>query len=209
MVLSEDSLCLGPLEIEAAAMALGDAEVSGDRFCVIPTPAGVLVAVIDGLGHGSEAAEASARACEALTEASGRPLPEALERCHAALRRTRGAVIALALFPSTSQDMQWLAVGNVEGLLLHGPAHRARREAIVQRPGIVGHGLPHLLTSTLPVAVGDTLVFATDGLERGFGQALSSGSAKPADGAGALLRRFATGNDDALLLLARYVGEAP
>jgi hypothetical protein len=62
MVLSEDTLCLGPLEVEAAAVALGDAAVSGDRFCVVPTPAGVLVAVIDGLGHGSEAAEASARA---------------------------------------------------------------------------------------------------------------------------------------------------
>jgi hypothetical protein len=207
MVLSEDSLCLGPLEIEAAAIALGDAEVSGDRFCVVPAPAGVLVAVIDGLGHGSEAAEASARACEVLTEASDQSLPGVLERCHAALRRTRGAVIALALFSRASPDMQWLAVGNVEGLLLHGPGHRARREAIVQRPGIVGHGLPHLMISTLSVAVGDTLVFATDGLERGFGQALSSGAARPADGAAALLRRYATGNDDALLLLARYVGE--
>jgi hypothetical protein len=64
------------------------------------------------------------------------------------------------------------------------------------------------MTSTLSVGVGDTLVFATDGVERGFAQALSSGDARTADGAAALLRRFATGNDDALLLLARYVGEA-
>jgi negative regulator of sigma-B (phosphoserine phosphatase) len=207
MVLSEDTLCVGPLEIEAAAVALGDAEVSGDRFCVVPAPAGVLVAVIDGLGHGSEAAAASARACEVLTEATDRSLPDAFERCHTALRGTRGAVIALALFPRSSSDMQWLAVGNVEGLLLHRSTHGASCEAIVQRPGIVGHGLPHLMASTLAVAAGDTLVFATDGLERGLGQALSSGSVRPADGAGTLLRRFATGNDDALLLLARYVGE--
>jgi negative regulator of sigma-B (phosphoserine phosphatase) len=208
MVLSEDSLRLGPLEVEAAAVALGDAEVSGDRFCVVPTPAGTLVAVIDGLGHGSEAAEASARACEVLRSASVRSLPDTLERCHTALRGTRGAVIAVALFPPSSPDMQWLAVGNVEGLLLHGSTPGAARETIVQRPGIVGHGLPRLVASTLSVGVGDTLVFATDGLERGFGHALSSGDARPADGAAALLRRFATGNDDALLLLARYVGEA-
>jgi hypothetical protein len=198
MVLNENSLSLGPLQIEAAAIALGDAEVSGDRFCVIPAPAGVLVAVIDGLGHGAEAAEASARACEALTLASE----------HAALRQTRGAVIALARFARSSSDMQWLAVGNVEGLLLHGSRRGAAREAIVQRPGIVGHGLPRLVASTLSVTAGDTLVFATDGLERGFGHALASGNARTADGAGALLRRFATGKDDALLLLARYVGEA-
>jgi negative regulator of sigma-B (phosphoserine phosphatase) len=143
-----------------------------------------------------------------LTSVSGRSLPEALERCHAALRGTRGAVIALALFPRSAPGMQWLAVGNIEGLLLHGSTRGASREAIVQRPGIVGHGLPRLMASTLSVAVGDTLVFATDGLDRGLGQALSSGSARPADGAAALLRRFATENDDALLLLARYVGEA-
>jgi negative regulator of sigma-B (phosphoserine phosphatase) len=208
MVLSEDSLRLGPLEVDAAGFALGDAEVSGDRFCVIPAPAGVLVAVIDGLGHGSEAAEASARACEVLSGASGRSLPDTLERCHAALRGTRGAVIALALFPRCSPDMQWLAVGNVEGLLLHGSARGPARDTIVQRPGIVGHGLPRLIASTLPVSVGDTLVFATDGLERGFGHALSTGAARPADGAAALLRRFATGNDDALLVLAHYVGDA-
>jgi hypothetical protein len=57
------------------------------------------------------------------------------------------------------------------------------------------------------VTVGDTLVFATDGLERGFGLALTSGRARPADGAAALLRQFATGTDDALLLLAHYVGQ--
>jgi hypothetical protein len=208
MVLSENSLRLGPLEVETAAVALGDAHVSGDRFCVIPAPAGTLVAVIDGLGHGSEAAEASAKACEVLTGASGQSLPDVLERCHVALRGTRGAVIALALFPPSSTDMQWLAVGNVEGLLLHGSRAGAGRDTIVQRPGIVGHGLPRLMTSTLSVGVGDTLVFATDGVERGFAQALSSGDARTADGAAALLRRFATGNDDALLLLARYVGEA-
>ena len=50
-------------------------------------------------------------------------------------------------------------------------------------------------------------MLATDGLERGFGQAFSNGDATPADGAAALLRRFASGKDDALLLLARYVGE--
>jgi hypothetical protein len=207
MALSEDRLRLGPLEVQTAALALGDAGVSGDRYCAIPTSTGVLLAVIDGLGHGSEAAEAAARACEALHEATPASLDSAVERCHDALRGTRGAVIALSWFPRASAQMQWLAVGNVEGLLLHGAARSPGRETIVQRPGIVGYGLPALIPATVPVAVGDTLVLATDGLERGFGQAFSSGSATPADGAAALLRRFASGSDDALLVLARYVGE--
>lgn len=206
MALSEHSLRLGPLEVQTAAFALDDAEVSGDRYCAIPTDRGAL-AVIDGLGHGSEAAEAATQACETLHGADPGSLAGVVERCHSALRGTRGAVIALAWFPRGAAEMEWLAVGNVEGVLLHGPARSPRREAIVQRPGIVGYGLPALIPTTIPVATGDTLVLATDGVERGFTQAFSSGAARPADGAAPLLRRFASGNDDALLLLARYTGE--
>lgn len=207
MALSEHRLRLGPLEVQTAAFALGDGEVSGDRYCAIPTSTGVLLAVIDGLGHGSEAAKAATRACEALHETSPDPLTGAVESCHTALRATRGAVIALAWFPRSAAEMQWLAVGNVEGLLLHDGARPPARHAIVQRPGIVGYGLPPLIPATIPVAAGDTLVLATDGVERGLGHAFSSGDATPADGAAALLRRFATGTDDALLMMARYVGD--
>jgi negative regulator of sigma-B (phosphoserine phosphatase) len=207
MALSEHSLRLGPLEVQTAAFALDDAEVSGDRYCAIPTSSGVLLAVIDGLGHGAEAAEAATRACEALHGADPGSLVIAVERCHAALHGTRGAVLALAWFPRSRAEMQWLAVGNVEGLLLHTAARSHRRQAIVQRPGIVGYNLPALVPTTIPVATGDTLVLATDGVERGFAQAFSNGGATPADGAASLLRRFASGNDDALLVLARYTGQ--
>lgn len=207
MALSEHSARLGPLEIRTAAYALSDADVSGDRYCAIPTPSGVLLAVIDGLGHGSEAAQAARRACDALHRAYPGSLVGAVECCHAALRGTRGAVIALAWFPRERAEMEWLAVGNIEAVLLRGATRSAGRETIVQRPGIVGYGLPPLVPRTIPVAAGDTLVLATDGLERGFAQAFSSGGARPAEGAASLLRRFASGNDDALLVLARYMGQ--
>jgi hypothetical protein len=193
--------------VQTAALALGDAEVSGDRFCAIPTSTGVLLAVIDGLGHGADAAEAATRACEALHAASPGSLSDAVERCHVALHGTRGAVIGLSWFPRCTAQMQWLAVGNVEGLLLHNGARPPTSHTIVQRPGIVGYGLPTLIPATIPLAVGDTLMLATDGLEREFRVAFSTGSATPDDGAATLLRRFASGKDDALLLLARYVGE--
>ena len=52
---------------------------------------------------------------------------------------------------------------------------------------------------------GDTLVFATDGVRREVAQAASGRSASRWNGGAAeLLREFATGNDDALLLTARY-----
>jgi hypothetical protein len=206
MALTETSIQVGPLLIETGAMTKEGEEVSGDSACIAHTDAGVLVGVVDGLGHGAEAGDAAHRAGVVLEDpATGMQVNGALQRCHAALRGTRGAVIALAAFRAQAADMEWLAVGNIEGVLVRGRSGLPRREMIVQRPGIVGHHMPPLRSATLPVRAGDTLVFATDGVRREVAQAvLRRGSARLEGGAAELLEEFATGNDDALLLIARY-----
>lgn len=206
MALTETKMQVGPLLIETAAMTKEGEDVSGDRACIGHTDAGVLVGVIDGLGHGADAGDAAQRAAVVLEDpATGMRVTDALQRCHTALRGTRGAVIAVAAFPAQATDMEWLAVGNIEGVLVRGRSGPPGREMIVQRPGIVGHHMPALRSSTLPVRPGDTLVFATDGLRREVAQAVSRrGPARLEGGAAELLEEFATGNDDALLLTARY-----
>jgi negative regulator of sigma-B (phosphoserine phosphatase) len=208
MALTETSLRIGPLVIETAAMTKEGEEISGDRACVSQCDGGVLVSVIDGLGHGGEAGEAAQRAAAVLEdEAIGLNVTTALQRCHAALRGTRGAVIAVAAFPADTAAMDWLAVGNIEGILVRagaGSRPRSGREMIVQRPGIVGHHLPPLRSATLPVQAGDTLIFATDGVRREVAQAASGRRTRLAGSASVLLEEFATGDDDSLLLTARY-----
>jgi negative regulator of sigma-B (phosphoserine phosphatase) len=206
MAVTETSVRVGPLLIETAAMTKDGEQVSGDRACVGHTDAGVLVGVIDGLGHGADAGAAADRAGDVLEDpVTGMHVTDALRRCHTALRGTRGAVIALAAFPTDAPDMEWLAVGNVEGVLLRGRPGRRGREMIVQRPGIVGHHMPPLRSATLPLSAGDTLVFATDGVRREVAQAVSGrGTSRLQGGVAELLREFATGTDDALLLTARY-----
>lgn len=206
MALTETRVKVGPLVIETAAMTKEGEDITGDCACIGHTDAGVLVGVVDGLGHGADAGEAAHRASIVVEDAaSGMRVTEALQRCHAALRGTRGAVIALAAFPVQAATMEWLAVGNIEGVLLRGWSGLPGREMIVQRPGIVGHHMPPLRSATLPVRVGDTLVFATDGVRREVAQAVSRrGPARLEGGAAELLEEFATGTDDALLLTARY-----
>jgi negative regulator of sigma-B (phosphoserine phosphatase) len=206
MAMTETSVHVGGLLIETAAMTKEGEEVSGDLACIGHTADGVLVGVVDGLGHGVDAGDAADRASEVLEDpATGLRVGEALQRCHGALRGTRGAVIALAAFPAHASEMEWLAVGNIEGVLVRGRLGRPGREMIVQRPGIVGHHMPPLRSSTIPVRVGDTLVFATDGVRREVAQAVSRrGTARLRGGVAELLEEFATGTDDALLLTARY-----
>src|SRR2546427_4142817 len=77
------------IEWGVASLALpGEAE-SGDRHLVKPVGTGVLVAVVDGLGHGAEAAAAAQAAVAALERhATESPVP-LIERCHRALQGTR------------------------------------------------------------------------------------------------------------------------
>ena len=208
MALSETSMRVGPLMIETATIALEGELVSGDRACVSESDAGVLVSVVDGLGHGQQASNASTQACEVLRSGPSDSLAALVQRCHQKLRGTRGAVVALAFFPAAAAEMEWLAVGNIEGALVRSTQRAGGREMIVQRPGIVGHRLPALRSATHPIGPGDTLVLATDGVDRRLVQALSGGAAARGDGAAALLRQFATGKDDALLVLVRYQPES-
>src|SRR5256885_6028210 len=85
------------IEWGVASLALpGEAE-SGDRHLVKPVGTGVLVAVVDGLGHGAEAAAAAQAAVAALERhATESPVP-LIERCHRALQGTRGVVMSVAV----------------------------------------------------------------------------------------------------------------
>jgi hypothetical protein len=196
----------GPVvEWGAAGFAL-EGGASGDVHVVAAFPGGALAAVIDGLGHGPEAAAAANLAASVLEASPADPVDALLARCHEALRRTRGAVASLASFDARTASVTWAGVGNVEGFLLRAdPAVRPAREAITLRGGIVGYQLPAPRLAAVPVARGDVLVLATDGLRSGFGDGLSA-AAPPQEMADAILARHARGSDDALVLVVRYLG---
>jgi negative regulator of sigma-B (phosphoserine phosphatase) len=178
---------------------------SGDACLVRPVGAAVLVAVVDALGHGDEAAEVSRTAVAALGERAGEPLVDIVRGCHRALRGSRGVTLALASFHAGG--MTWLAVGNVEALLVR---RGGGRRFVVQRPGIVGDRLPPLRAATEDVRAGDVLVLATDGIRPAFATAAGAGGRcePPETAAGRLHRGFASGSDDALVLVARVTAES-
>ena len=106
---------VGPIEWGAATFTLRGQTESGDRFVVAPSEFGVLVAAIDGLGHGDEAALAAQLAVDVLEQDPNEPMITLVERCHKRLRSTRGVVMSLASFDTSNESMTWLGVGNVEG----------------------------------------------------------------------------------------------
>jgi serine phosphatase RsbU (regulator of sigma subunit) len=175
---------------------------SGDHYLVSQTgDGGVLVAVVDGLGHGPEAASAAKTAIAVLEDGRERELGARFLRCHERLRDTRGVVLSLALFATGS--LTWLGVGNVDGVLLRSGA--GAPEQLLVRSGVVGRRLPSLELSRLAVSRGDTLILATDGVDHGFAGDPGVTFASPPT-AERILAAHGKETDDALVLVVRYLG---
>ncbi|MBI4263459.1 MAG: SpoIIE family protein phosphatase [Acidobacteria bacterium] len=193
------------MEWGSAGVAL-DKEKSGDAYVVAPFPGGVLVAVIDGLGHGADAAAAARDAARLLEAHAGDAVSELVQRCHEGLRKTRGAVMSLASFNSRSSSVTWIGIGNVEGvLLLANRAAEPSRDALAARAGVVGYQLPPLREAVRAVSSGDVLILATDGIRSEFTAGLSVQDS-PQDMAESIVARYAKESDDALVLVTRYLG---
>jgi len=198
----------GLIEWAAAEGTRAGQTESGDRYLVAPTPDGALVAVVDGLGHGAEAADAAKVAVRSLERHAQQPVIPLVRDCHRSLLGTRGAVVSVAAFAARDQTMTWLGVGNVEGLLLRAQATSPRRESLLMRGGVVGVHLPTLAAEIVPVTPGDTLILATDGVRSDFSHERLPQRDSPRLLADHILARWGKRDDDALVLVVRYLGLA-
>jgi negative regulator of sigma-B (phosphoserine phosphatase) len=194
------------IEWDIAQLTLEGQEKSGDRYFVKPLAHSVLVAVLDGLGHGDEAAAAAQVAVDTLEANSQHSVISLLRRCHEALRKTRGVVMSVALLNGLEGTITWAGVGNVEGVLMRANlAKKPRRESLLLRAGVLGGQLPEPHASIIPVMSGDTLILVTDGIRRGFDEEVTLRH-RPKEIATHILSEHAKGSDDALVLVARYLG---
>ena len=204
-----ETLASSTIECGVAARALPGQTSSGDLELVKSFPNGVLVAALDGVGHGEEAASAATVARSILEAHAGEPVIALIGRCHEGLRATRGVAMSVASFNVSQGLITWLGVGNVQGVLLRrGLSRSVTEESLLLRAGVVGVQLPSLRVSVLPVSTGDTLVFATDGISSDFDRKLARNH-PPRKAAANILARHAKTTDDALVLVARYLGDRP
>jgi serine/threonine protein phosphatase PrpC len=194
----------GLVDWAVASQTMAGEKESGDRYWVKVGAARATLVVLDGMGHGKEAALAAQNAIAALQQWDGESPIALFQRCHEQLRSTRGVVMSLASFCAGDNTMTWLGVGDVAGVLLHRQFHvLPGQESLLLRPGVLGDHLPRLSAAVLQVSAGDILILATDGIKAGFADNINLNDS-PQQIANRILDQFGRGTDDALVLVARY-----
>src|SRR6266446_5424559 len=90
-----------------ASRALPGQNVCGDLHLVKPFTGGVLLAAVDGIGHGEEADVAAKAAVAVLERDAGEPLEAVVRRCHESLLKTRGVVMTLGALDPCQGQLKW------------------------------------------------------------------------------------------------------
>jgi phosphoserine phosphatase RsbX len=188
----------------AAWTAADGGAVTGDRHVAIELGGRALLGVVDGLGHGPEAArvaEAAVAAC--VSSGADASVPELVAACHHALVGTRGAVATLVEI-DRSGSLSWAGIGNIGSVVLTPGGGRPAVD-LAAVPGILGMRTIACRTGRIRLADGDVILMATDGVDGGFRWDVDART-----DLGLIVRRVVTGStggpDDALLLAARYLG---
>ena len=184
--------------------AIEGEEANGDAWFVRENQAGdqMLLAVVDGLGHGKGANEAACAALEVLEEWSGgEALDEIIHATHDALRSTRGAVLGLMLIDRAREQMHYAGVGNTSARVINAPAP-ARP---VSSNGTLGARLGKVSVWTYAWSPETIVIMTTDGVSFSWDIAAYPGLlTKEAQMiAGVLMRDYGRASDDATILVAR------
>ena len=185
-----------------AALVMPGQTQSGDCGVIAVTNGTALIAVIDGIGHGEEAAAAANAAATVLETSPQESLRTLFDRCHVQLRATRGAAMTVARFESHERTLDWLGTGNVKAVLLRRSAHGFTCTDLLTYSGVVGAQVTKHAASQTEVASGDVLILATDGVDRKFIDSIRYDEAPQAQ-AERLLAAYRSPTDDALVLVAR------
>jgi anti-sigma regulatory factor (Ser/Thr protein kinase)/serine/threonine protein phosphatase PrpC len=176
-------------------------ETNGDAYFIAEHYGETLLAVIDGLGHGRGAGEASQAALDTLEQWRGESLSEVIPSVHDALRATRGAVMGAVVIDRERESFMYAGVGNVEVRVL-GSSEPARP---IPSNGTLGARLSNVRVWPHRWTQGTTLVMASDGISTTWDMSAYPGllGKSPQLIAGVLLRDFSRNSDDATVLVYR------
>lgn len=189
------------LVVEGVSVSAPGEEVCGDAWEKEPRGDGVTILVVDGLGHGPAAAEASAAAVEAFRRARGQEPARRLQTIHDALRSTRGGAAGVADIDLRDRQVRFAGIGNIGGAVLDGDAARF----LMSHNGTLGHSVGRIHEVTLPWPPRGLLVMYSDGLAtpRELGRYPGLSERHPSLVAGVLWRDLVRGRDDSTIVVAK------
>jgi anti-sigma regulatory factor (Ser/Thr protein kinase) len=190
------------LQIAGMAVPYPGERFCGDGWACHETPGRCVILLVDGLGHGQLAAEAANEAIHIFHRKADLSPGKILQYLHDGLKKTRGAVAAVAEIRPVEKLLTYAAVGNASASLV---GHQGSR-SLVSHSGTLGVAAsPRIQEFRLDWPRDSILVMHSDGLTSRWELSAYSGllAKHAAVIGGALLRDFRRQRDDASVVVVK------
>ena len=176
--------------------------VCGDAWALLSSRGRYALFLVDGLGHGPDAAAAARAAMDAAAQGIQLTAVDFIASVHDALRSTRGAAAAVAMLEPEKELCTYCGVGNIAAGIRSGGTSRN----MVSHNGILGHQVRKFQDFSYPFPHGALCIAHSDGLSARWDLAAYPGLERrhPALVAAVLFRDHGRGGrDDATVAAVR------
>ena len=192
---------MGKTEYGLTAKAL-QGDYCGDTGLVLENKEIMLCAIIDGVGHGPNAAIAAVTAKNYIEANSEAPLTEILQGMHEVLKSTQGAVACLCRIDLKSGQLTMAGIGNITCRIFRG----LDSERLLSREGILGYMVSSPREHSYRLDNSDLLLMHSDGVREHFElfeyPGILNGNAAAV--AERIVETLGKNNDDASCLAVRF-----
>ena len=178
-----------------------DEPEAGDGFHICELENGLLVTIIDVLGHGVKAAQLARQIEEFLNDFASADIDWTMRQTHQFLVGSLGAAMTIVFFEPTKLKGYGLGVGNTLIRHLGDKATSFHAQA-----GVVGETLPNLRQFEFEFSEDSTFLLTTDGVKENISQAeLDHANGKALDYISSyFIESFSKPFDDATAIVVRF-----
>jgi len=172
---------------------------NGDSYFIKHFNGKTIAAVIDGLGHGKNAFKAATEAYLYFFENYNNPLEKIVNGIHKRLKKTRGAVISIALIDDIKGELKYVGIGNVSTRVFNSPT----TISLHNYNGILGHVIRNFKVLKYPWVKGMVMIMTSDGIAGNYDLEEYPGLLKkhPIKIASTILKEYGRDYDDATVLV--------
>lgn len=180
--------------------------VCGDTWRIELRDNQLAILMVDGLGHGIDAAKVAQEASDIFDRDAFLALPTLFDNIHARLQGTRGGAVAIAQIDLQADQLKFIGVGNIAGSLRLSTGQAGR--GLFSHNGIVGAQIYKAQEFQYPCPTGSLLILHSDGLQSRWSMDNYPGlsSKHPGVIAAVLYRDFCRGRDDVTVAVIRIAG---
>lgn len=180
-------------------LALEAEQECGDTWRIAHRKDGLSALVIDGLGHGHDAAKAAELGGDAFDTMPFVDPGTLMSNLNAAMSGSRGGAAAIAQYEAATDTLRFAGIGNIAAFLVNA----SRSRGLASHPGIVGVQFRKSQTFDFKEVRQDLLIMHSDGIQSRWNLRTYSGlvHCHPGVIAALLHRDFSRGRDDATILV--------